>query len=155
MCTYIWFKKYIAECKWCKLLSCRKISPVFCVLICQLYKQNVIRHAKVCSFKLKYVYIPIMGNANIQRLQLCIFYFIAHTYWSFHSVLSKTSRNTRRCSAGPQNKVRIHGSDLTLTYFCQNKLLTGCLATHRCIVQLTNNNTAVVELWEGIIFQRV
>jgi hypothetical protein len=67
---------------------------------------------------------------TIQPLQLCIFYFIAHTYWSFLSVLSKTSRNTRRCSAGPQNKVRIHGIELTLAYFRRHELLAGCLGAH-------------------------
>jgi hypothetical protein len=38
------------------------------------------------------------------------------------------SRNTRRCSGGPQ-KVRIHGSVLTLTYFHHHEMLAGCLAT--------------------------
>jgi hypothetical protein len=52
-----------------------------------------------------------------------------------------TSRNTRRCSGGPQNKVRIHGSDLTLTYFRHHELLAGCLATHKHAPAstLTNN----------------
>jgi hypothetical protein len=37
--------------------------------------------------------------------------------------------------------VRIHGSDLTLTYFRHHELLAGCLATHKHVPAstLTNN----------------
>jgi hypothetical protein len=47
---------------------------------------------------------------------------------------------TRRCSGGPQNKVRIHGSDLTLTYFSHRELLAGCLATHKHVPSSTITN---------------
>jgi hypothetical protein len=63
-----------------------------------------------------------------------------HTIVRYTS-LYNTSRNTRRCSGGPQNKVRIHGSDLILTYFRHHELLAGCLATHKHVPvpTLTNN----------------